>query len=131
MKVQVSKEWINLYEQHLFIINTVPSDNPGKLNSKGQYLNNGSFVLKGIDGGWVYIGYMDDIIVIEGEESVNIEDSAQEHGSLPLQLVLELCELVNIQERRELLEKRMIIENSEIEPDISGLGEVLEELSIV
>jgi len=36
MKVQVSKEWIDSNDQFLFIINAVPKDNPGKLQTQGK-----------------------------------------------------------------------------------------------
>jgi hypothetical protein len=75
MKVQVSKEWINFYDQVLFIINAVPENNPGNLNTKGKYLNNGSFVIRLAEGGWAYIKYMDQITIVESNTSVSIVDS--------------------------------------------------------
>jgi len=76
MKVQVSKEWIDSHGQFLFIINAVPKDNPGKLQTQGKYLNNGSFVVDLGKGGWAYIKYIDQITIIESDTAVSIVDSA-------------------------------------------------------
>jgi len=76
MKVQVSKEWIDSNDQFLFIINAVPKDNPGKLQTQGKYLNNGSFVVDLGKGGWAYIKYIDQITIIESDTAVSIVDSA-------------------------------------------------------